>query len=123
MRAPDLSVVIPVYNEGSNVREVIREVADVFADTLTNYEIILVDDGSDDVIEPSSFEPFANIPQLTLITHSRKSGKSAALRTGFKAARAIWVATMDGDGQDDPRFIVEMASCVDLNCINDDVTQ
>ena len=45
MRAPDLSVVIPVYNEGSNVREVIREVADVFADTLTNYEIILVDDG------------------------------------------------------------------------------
>lgn len=110
---PRVSIVTPVYNEAAVIAEVAAETAAVFA-PLAPFELIIVDDGSDDGVAEALADLAQQIPTLRLIRHPRRSGKSAALRTGFLAARALWVGTMDGDGQDDPRDLLAMTREVDL---------
>ena len=115
MTTPDLSIVIPAFNEAESIETVVLEALEVFKDGFGSFEIIVVDDGSDDNTAGALEDLSAREPSLSVIRHPNRSGKSAALRTGFLAARALWVATMDGDGQDDPRSIVEMARVIDLS--------
>lgn len=119
MRAPDISIVIPAFNEAASIEQVVREAFEVFEPAFERFEVIVVDDGSDDDTA-GALAGFADAePRLRVIRHPNRSGKSAALRTGMLAGRALWAATMDGDGQDDPRSIVDMAAAVDLSSVSE----
>ena len=100
----DLSVVIPVKNEAENLAPLIAEIHTAL-DGLVVFEIVYVDDGSTD----DSARRLAAIqqtdPTLRLVRHARSCGQSTAVRSGVKAARGRWVATLDGDGQNDPADI------------------
>src|SRR4051812_7010328 len=99
--APELSVVVPVHNEAENIAPLIAEIVESLA-AVTSFEIVYVDDGSaDDTLAALSAQMMAN-PALRVLRHARKSGQSTAIRTGVLAARGRWIATLDGDGQNDP---------------------
>lgn len=100
----DLSVVIPVRNEAGNIAPLIAEIAAAL-DGLLRYEILIVDDGSSDATAGEVLHLAGATPQLKLLRHAASCGQSAAIRTGVKAARAPWIATLDGDGQNDPADI------------------
>lgn len=97
----DLSIVIPVKDEADNVAGLVKEIYAAL-DDLMRYEIIFVDDGSEDSTVAEVMQLAARVPHLRLLRHAESCGQSAALRTGVKAARAEWIATLDGDGQNDP---------------------
>jgi dolichol-phosphate mannosyltransferase len=101
---PRVSVVIPVCNEAENIAQLARETADALASL--EHEIIFVDDGSTDGTAQAVLAARANgIVTIRLLKHAVRSGQSAAVRTGIRAARAEWIATLDGDGQNDPADI------------------
>jgi len=100
----DLSVVIPVKNEAENIGPLVGEIRAAL-DGLVEYEILYVDDGSSDGTFAEISRIAAKIPQIRLLRHARNCGQSAAIRTGVRAARAAWIATLDGDGQNDPADI------------------
>lgn len=110
MPVPNLqvSVVIPVCNEQDNVLPLAREIHDAL-DGHCHFETIFVDDGStDDTAEAVRAARADGMPQIRLIRHSVRSGQSAAIATGVRAARAPWIATLDGDGQNDPADIPKL---------------
>jgi len=104
---PRLSVVIAVYNEAENVAAVLDELTAALTG-LQPFEVVFVDDGSTDATADRLTALSATHPALRLLRHDRRCGKTAALRTGIAAARAEWIATMDGDGQNDPADIPDM---------------
>jgi dolichol-phosphate mannosyltransferase len=101
-----LSVVVPARNEAENLRELVPEIAAAVAGIA--HEIVIVDDGSTDdtaaAVERLASEGLA----VRRVVHRASLGQSAALMSGVLAARADIVATLDGDGQNDPRFIPEL---------------
>jgi glycosyltransferase involved in cell wall biosynthesis len=102
--SPAVSVVVPVRNEAENV----GPLADEIAAALTgrwNFELIYVNDGSSDGTEAALAALKAERAWLRQIKHKESCGQSAAVRSGVAAARAGVVATLDGDGQNDPSFI------------------
>jgi dolichol-phosphate mannosyltransferase len=102
---PRLSVVIPVCNEAQNVGPLAQEIAAALADRGA-FEIIFVDDGSTDgTVQAVHAARNNGIPEIRLIRHSRRSGQSTAVCTGVRLAKAEWIATLDGDGQNDPADI------------------
>jgi dolichol-phosphate mannosyltransferase len=93
-----VSVVVPVYNEAENVLPLLAEIRAALAGH--DHEVIFVDDRSeDDTAERLAPELDA---RTRLVRHARRAGQSAAIRTGAAAARGEWIATLDGDGQNDP---------------------
>jgi glycosyltransferase involved in cell wall biosynthesis len=100
----DLSVVIPVKNEAGNIAPLVAEIARAL-DGRALYEIIYVDDGSEDSTAAEIRRLQPSMPQLRLLRHARSCGQSAAIRSAVKAARGRWIATLDGDGQNDPADI------------------
>src|SRR5579859_6972322 len=100
----DLSIVIPVRNEAENIAPLVAEIRAAL-DGRMAYEIIYVDDGSGDATVAAIASLAASFPALRLIRHATSCGQSAAVRTGIKAAEAAWIATLDGDGQNDPADI------------------
>lgn len=100
--AVELSIVIPVFNEAENVEPLACEIEMALGNAL-NYEVIFVDDGSTDETAANIRALRSTRPYVRLLRHARRCGQSAALRTGVRAARAAWIATLDGDGQNDPR--------------------
>lgn len=101
---PTLSVVIPVHNEADNILPLVAEIR-VALDGVVDYELIYVDDGSTDATAQRLAAARRGFPRLRVIHHAQRYGQSAALLTGVRAARAAWVATLDGDGQNDPADI------------------
>ena len=99
--APALSVVIPACNEADNLPALLDEI-DAALGPAIDHEIVCVDDASDDGTDAVLATCAAAKPHLRVLRHRARSGQSAALRNGVKAARAAWVATLDGDGQNDP---------------------
>lgn len=118
MQAGTLSIVIPVHNEAGNIDAVIAEAVEVFSAAFEAFHIIAVEDGSTDETWTRLTALDAQYPELTAIRHPDRAGKSAALRTGLLRADTMWVATMDGDGQDDPRSVVDMAEQIDLTSLD-----
>jgi glycosyltransferase involved in cell wall biosynthesis len=100
MSAPDISVVVPVYNEEGAAPALAREIAAAF--TGANAEIVFVDDASRDSTRLALDALRAEIPALRVVTHEKNAGQSRAIRTGVLAARAPIVVMLDGDGQNDP---------------------
>jgi dolichol-phosphate mannosyltransferase len=103
----DLSVVVPVKNEAENIAALVGEMC-IALDGLVDYEIIFVDDGSNDATAVEISRAAARTPQVRLLRHTRNYGQSAAIRTGVRAAHASWIVTLDGDGQNDPADIPAM---------------
>ncbi|KXV57156.1 glycosyl transferase [Acetobacter tropicalis] len=101
--APVLSIVIAVLDERDNLPFVCKELAEA-CQSLPPSEIVFVDDGSrDDTVAVLQRMRVDCLPNLRVLSHDHRCGKSAALRTGITAAQGEWIATIDGDGQDDPR--------------------
>jgi dolichol-phosphate mannosyltransferase len=107
----DLSVVIPVKNEAGNIAPLVAEIVAAL-DGRAAYEIVYVDDGSDDATVAEIRRLQSGTPQLHLVRHAKSCGQSAAVRTGVKAARGHWIATLDGDGQNDPADLPALWSLV-----------
>jgi dolichol-phosphate mannosyltransferase len=101
---PVLAVVVPVKNEADNILPLVGEI-DAALSGKHVFEIIYVDDGSDDRTPQMLREARAKYPALRIVRHRRSCGQSAAVATGIKAARAPIIATLDGDGQNDPADI------------------
>jgi dolichol-phosphate mannosyltransferase len=104
----DVSVVIPVCNEQDNVEPLAREIHAALSGRYA-FETIFVDDGSTDGTAKAVLAAkAAGMPELRLIRHAVRSGQSAAVATGVREARAGWIATLDGDGQNDPADIPKL---------------
>jgi dolichol-phosphate mannosyltransferase len=102
-----IAVVIPAYNEAGNIGLLIEEtIAAVPAATLA--EIIVVDDASDDGMDAEIRALLGRHKALRYLRHGKRAGQSAALRSGVIAATAPVIATMDGDGQNDPADIMRL---------------
>lgn len=99
-----VSVVVPVKNEEANVAPLLEEIHRAL-DGGHQFEVIYVDDGSDDGTAAVLAAAKRRFPRLRVLRHARSCGQSTAIHTGAKAARFPWIATLDGDGQNDPADI------------------
>ena len=97
---PDISVVVPVFDEEGAAPALAREIASAFKGR--NYEMIFVDDASRDGTRAALKALSAEIPQLRVLSHRKNAGQSRALRSGILSARGAIIVTLDGDGQNDP---------------------
>jgi len=104
---PSLSIVIPVYNEEESIGVLLKEV-DQVVDQPISYEVVVVDDGSQDDTLAVLTDLKRDLSQLRVIRHLQNSGQSTAIRTGIKQAKSAWIATLDGDGQNDPADIPKL---------------
>lgn len=100
---PLLTVVVPVRNEAANIRPLIEEITSALPHVA--HEIVYVDDGSTDATLAELQAMQLELPTLTVRRHRASCGQSAAIVTGVKAATGLWIATLDGDGQNDPADI------------------
>src|SRR5687768_9604023 len=118
---PQLSLVVPVYNEAGNILPLVAGAMDVLRAMGRPFEIILVNDGSTDTTADEIAEAHAKWPECVELRLSQNSGQAVALLTGLRAARGEYLLMMDGDGQNDPRdypallALVESGK-VDLAC-------
>ncbi len=104
---PELAVVVPVKNEADNIIPLIEEIV-AACTPLCVFEIVYVDDGSDDATPQKLQEAQQVYPMLRVLRHVKSCGQSQAVATGVKAARAPLIATLDGDGQNDPADLPDM---------------
>ena len=110
MQINQLSVVVPVRNEEGNVAILVGEIDSALKHIL--HEIIYVDDGSTDNTYSQLKSLQLQFAQLKIVRHAHSCGQSTAVRTGVKAAQYAWVATLDGDGQNDPADIPKLMAAV-----------
>lgn len=101
-----LSVVVPVFNEAENVAPLLAEIESALRG-IVPFEVIFVDDGSTDDTVARLDEAVA-AGRVRVIRHIDRVGQSAAVRTGAHGARNPWIATLDGDGQNDPADIPKL---------------
>ncbi len=110
-----LSLVVPCYNEGENVRAFYSAVKDAFENKISDYEIIFINDGSKD----STFSELENIyaedKRVKVINFSRNFGKEAAMYAGFQKSRGEYVSIIDADLQQLPLYVTEMVDFLDNN--------
>src|SRR3990172_1663677 len=120
LHRPDVSIVVPVYNEEESILPLYTKIRDVCESLQKSYEIVFVDDGSRD----RTFEILRGIhrldPQLKVIRFRKNYGQTAAMAAGFRAARGAIVVSMDGDLQNDPtdipRLLAKLEEGHDLIC-------
>jgi len=110
--AVDVSIVVPVRNEAENVSPLIAEIAAAL-DARWKYEIIYVNDGSTDSTADRLAAVMRQRGNLRQIRHATSSGQSAAVRSGVRAARGAIVATLDGDGQNNPAFLPDLILAIE----------
>jgi dolichol-phosphate mannosyltransferase len=107
-----VSIVVPVRNEAENIAPVIAEIAAAL-DGRWNYEIVYVDDGSTDATPERLASAMKGRPNLRQVRHAASTGQSAAVRSGVRVARGAIVATLDGDGQNNPAFLPALISAIE----------
>ena len=105
---PLISVVIPLYNEGSHLRELLSDLKTALQETGCRFEVILVDDGSPDDTWENIKEEAQAFPSLRAVRLSRNFGKELALCAGLERAHGDAVVVMDGDGQHPPSLLPMM---------------
>ncbi len=108
----DLTIVIPVFNEMECIGRLLDEIGACFV-AETGYEIIVVDDGSLDGTATVLQVARQSYPGLRILRHHECYGQSAAIASGVKAANTQWIATLDGDGQNDPADILKLYRVMD----------
>jgi dolichol-phosphate mannosyltransferase len=107
-----VSIVVPVRNEAENLAPVISEIAAAL-DGRWNYEIIYVNDGSTDATGERLSSLMKERSNLRQLRHAASTGQSAAVHSGVRAARGPIVATLDGDGQNNPAFLPALVSAIE----------
>jgi dolichol-phosphate mannosyltransferase len=110
--AVDVSIVVPVRNEAENVAPLIAEIVSALG-SRWSYEIIYVNDGSTDATAERLAAIMKQRGNLRQIRHATSSGQSAAVRSGVRAARGAIVATLDGDGQNNPAFLPDLILAIE----------
>ena len=108
----NISIVIPIYNEQDNIIQLIKEVR-VALEKKINYEIVIVDDGSDDNTNKALNEIKKIKRNIIIIRHNKNYGQSIGLQTGIIKANNEYIVTLDGDGQNDPRDILKLIKSFD----------
>ncbi len=106
LKRPELSIVVPVFNEAGNVEALAGEIAAALEGRA--FEMIFVDDASTDATRDVLVGLKSRFPGLRVLSHRRNAGQSRAIRTGIGAARAPVVGTLDGDGQNDPADLPDL---------------
>ncbi|MDH7501276.1 MAG: glycosyltransferase family 2 protein [Verrucomicrobiota bacterium] len=106
----DLSIIVPVYNEQENVLPLWQEVAAAMASAELAWELVFVDDGSTDETWNRIREARGQDPRVRGLRHKKNAGQSAAVWTGLVSSSSAFVATLDGDRQNDPADIPWMLS-------------
>jgi dolichol-phosphate mannosyltransferase len=101
------SIVVPARNEQDNVLPLLEEIHAALP-VQAEFEVICVDDGSTDATRARLTEALSRFPKLRVLVHAERCGQSAALLSGFRAARGEWIVTLDGDGQSDPADIAKL---------------
>jgi dolichol-phosphate mannosyltransferase len=101
---PQISVVVPARDEADNLAPLLADIRAAL-DGRVDYEIVFVDDGSEDATPAKLREASRAFPRLRSVRHRAPCGQSAAIWTGVRLARAPWIVTLDGDGQNDPADI------------------
>lgn len=114
MKINEISLVIPVYNEQDNLQPLIEEIHTALHKHFS-FEIIVVDDGSQDNSKNILSNLVKEHSYLRAIFHSKNLGQSTSISTGVAAARYSWVITLDGDGQNDPTDIPELIQQLEKN--------
>lgn len=109
----DLSIVVPVYNEEENLEPLIQETTRALGPLAKSYEIIVVDDGSNDGTYPILSRLHNTEPCLKVVRLKRNFGQTAAVAAGLAHARGRVIVAMDGDGQNDPRDIPALLGKLD----------
>ena len=107
-----VSIVVPVRNEAENVAPLIAEIVAAL-DGRWAYEIIYVNDGSTDATGERLNALMKRYGHLRQLRHANSSGQSAAVRSGVRAARGTIVATLDGDGQNNPAFLPDLVAAIE----------
>ena len=96
----DISILVPVMNEAGNIRPLIDEICTAMAGR--QFEIIYVDDASDDATAEELLAILGDVPQLRVLRHTKRAGQSAAIRSGLLRANGTLIGVLDGDGQNVP---------------------
>ena len=96
----DISILVPVMNEAGNIRPLIDEICTAMGGR--QFEIIYVDDASDDSTAEELLAILDDVPQLRVLRHTRRAGQSAAIRSGLLQANGTLIGVLDGDGQNVP---------------------
>lgn len=109
---PSVSIVVPVRNEADNIAPLITEIGAAL-DGRWAYEIIYVNDGSTDATGERLAAIMQQRDNLRQLRHGKSAGQSAAVRSGVRAARGGIVATLDGDGQNNPAFLPDLIAAVE----------
>jgi dolichol-phosphate mannosyltransferase len=107
-----VSIVVPVRNEADNIAPLIAEIAAALG-ARWQYEIIYVNDGSTDTTAERLLTAMKERRNLRQLRHAVSTGQSAAVRSGVRAARGAIVATLDGDGQNNPVFLPALLSAIE----------
>ena len=103
----NFSIVIPVFNEEQNIISLLEEIKRTLQNKL-DYEILIVDDGSDDNTVNNIRKKIRQFHNLKLILHRSNYGQSVSLQTGISNAKYELIVTLDGDGQNDPKDIMKL---------------
>ncbi|QQO31158.1 glycosyltransferase family 2 protein [Bradyrhizobium diazoefficiens] len=109
---PSVSIIVPVRNEADNIAPLIEEITAALGERWA-YEIIYVNDGSTDATGERLAAVMAQRDNLRQLRHAKSGGQSAAVRSGVRAARGVIVATLDGDGQNNPAFLPDLIAAVE----------
>jgi dolichol-phosphate mannosyltransferase len=102
---PQLSLVIPAYNEQEVIAELLKRIESALVQTQKSFEVLIVDDGSTDNTPKLLKEAQSTRPWLRILRMGKNGGQSAAFDAGFRAARGQLIATIDADLQNDPEEI------------------
>ena len=105
---PELSIVVPIYNEVESISHLVEAIATVMQSTSISYELICVDDGSKDGSSDLLKQYAQSHPNLRAVLLRRNYGQTAAMSAGFNHARGNVVITLDGDLQNDPADIPQL---------------
>jgi len=111
--SPKLSLVMPTYNEGRAIEEVIHKVDNVIKQTGLKYELIMVDDGSVDDTRKKAVNYANNNSHIRVVGYGANIGKGHALKTGFAYARGDAVVFMDGDLDIDPEQVIRYVDALE----------
>ena len=109
----NISIIVPIYNEELSINSLYEEIKTIVLDAFNQYEIIFIDDGSNDKSYEIINQLALNDSNIIAIKLNRNYGKSDALSEGFKLAQYEYVATLDGDLQDDPNELVKLIDTLD----------
>ena len=111
LERPELSVIVPLYNEAATVAGLFEEIREVMDSVGRSYEMLAVDDGSAD----GTAAALATLPFVRTLTHPYSKGNGAAVKTGLRHAVGRWVVLLDGDGQHDPKDIPALLKWTDTH--------